>query len=57
MNAFLKFNKGMLKMPLAWQPWLMTLVTANMIIPLFYIGRFEARVVLVSRASSTFAAK
>ena len=26
MKAFIKFNRGMLKMPLPWQLWLMSLV-------------------------------
>ena len=33
-------------MPLYWQPWLMLIVAANGIIPLFFIQRFEAQVVL-----------
>ncbi len=46
LRAFLKFNKGMLKMPIQWQLWLMVLVAANMIAPLFFLGHLEARVVL-----------
>jgi len=46
MKAFLKFNKGMLKMPLHWQLWLMLLVTANVVTPFFFLHRLEARVVL-----------
>ena len=46
MKAFIRFNKGMLKMPLHWQLWLMLLVTANVVTPFFFLHRLEARVVL-----------
>ena len=46
MNAFLKFNKGVLKMPIPWQLWLMLLVTANVVAPLFFLRHLEAQVVL-----------
>lgn len=46
MRAFIKFNKGMLNMPLHWQLWLMLLVAGNMIVPLFYLDRLEAQVTL-----------
>lgn len=45
-NAFIKFNKGILKMPLPWQLWMMLLVAANLAMPLFFLHRFEAQVVL-----------
>jgi hypothetical protein len=47
MNAFLKFNKGILKLPAAVRVWLILLVAANMVVPLFLLGRPEARVVLI----------
>ncbi len=46
MHAFIKFNKGMLKLPLHWQLWLAALVAANAVLPLFYVQRLEAQVVL-----------
>ena len=46
MKAFIKFNKGMLKLPLHWQLWLVLLVTANVVTPFFFLHRPEARVVL-----------
>jgi hypothetical protein len=46
MRAFMKFNKGMMKMPIQWKLWLALLVTANMVVPLFFLGRLEAQVVL-----------
>ena len=33
-------------MPIHWQLWLMLLVIANMIIPLFFLNRLEGQVVL-----------
>ena len=48
MNAFVKFNKGIMKMPVLWQPWLMLLVTVKFFIPFFYVNRFEAQIVLVT---------
>ncbi len=52
MRAFIKFNKGMLKMPVHWQLWLVLLVTANLLIPLFFLARVEARVVVATLAAS-----
>ncbi|MFQ5757015.1 MAG: hypothetical protein ACE5H7_13130, partial [Acidiferrobacterales bacterium] len=46
MRAIIKFNKGVMKMPMHWQIWLMLLVLANMIVPLFFLGRREAQVVI-----------
>ena len=48
MRAFIKFNKGMLKMPIPWQLWLMLLLTVNLVVPLFYLGRLEAQVVFAA---------
>ncbi len=52
MRAFIKFNKGMLKMPVHWQLWLLLLVTANLFIPLFFLARIEAQVVVATLAAS-----
>lgn len=46
MHAFIKFNRGMSKMALRWQLWVMLLVAANLIAPLFFLNHVEARVVL-----------
>ncbi len=46
MNAFVKFNRGMLQMPVHWRLWLMLLITANLIVPLFFISQVEAQVVV-----------
>ena len=52
MRAFMKFNKGILKMPVALQLWLMLLVSVNLIAPLFFWNRLEAQVVLVAFLAS-----
>ena len=44
-KAFIKYHRGLAKMPLAWKPWLVSLLAANMIAPLFWINRLEAQVV------------
>ena len=46
MDAFLKFNRGVMKMPLPWRLWLMLLVGANMVVPFFFLGHREAQIVL-----------
>ncbi|MBN4054770.1 hypothetical protein JYT87_03585 [Nitrospira defluvii] len=46
MNAFIKFNKGLMKYPMQWKMWLMLLVGANMVIPFFFLDRLEAQVAL-----------
>jgi hypothetical protein len=52
MRAFIKFNKGVLKMPVLWQIWLLALVTTNLVVPMFFPQRLEARVVLVTFLAS-----
>ena len=46
MHAFIKFNKGLLRMPIQWQLWLLLLVSFNLVVPLFYLDRLEAQVVV-----------
>ena len=46
MRAFIKFNKGIMKMPVQWQLWLMLLITVNLIVPLLFLDRLEAQVVV-----------
>ncbi len=46
MKAFIKFNKGVLKMPVLWQIWLAVLVATNLVVPMFFLQRLEAQVVL-----------
>ena len=47
-KALIKFNKGLLRMPIHWRGWLLLLMAANMIIPFFYLGRAEAQAVLAA---------
>lgn len=46
MNAFIKLNMGLFKMPLPWKVWLSLLIAANVFAPLFYLQRVEAQIVL-----------
>ena len=48
MNAFIKLNRGILKMPLHWRLWMMLLFAANAVAPLFLLQHVEARVVLLA---------
>ena len=48
MNAFIKFNKGIMIMSIHWRLWLGLLVTFNLVIPLFFFDRLEAKIVLVA---------
>jgi len=52
MHAFLRFNSGVMKMSKPARLWLLLLVTANMVIPLFFLGRLEAQVVLAAFLAS-----
>ena len=46
MKAFIKFNRGMLGMPVLWQVWVAVLVVANLVVPMFFLLRLESQVVL-----------
>lgn len=46
MHAFIKFNKGLMKMPVQWRLWLLLLVGINLVVPLFFLDRLEAQVVV-----------
>ena len=46
MKSFIRFNKGMMRMPFQWQLWLLLLVAVNVVIPLFFVNRLEAQMVL-----------
>ena len=51
-NAFIKFNQGMMRMPIYWQLWLMLLITANVLIPLLFLSHLESQVVLAAILAS-----
>ncbi|MFP6659807.1 MAG: hypothetical protein VB853_16600 [Pirellulales bacterium] len=44
--GLIRYHRGLGKMPVRWKPWLTLLLVGNMIVPLFYITRLEAQVVL-----------
>ncbi len=46
MNAFIKFNKRVMRGPIYVRLWLMLLIFSNLVVPLFYLRRVEAQVVL-----------
>jgi len=52
MNAFIKFNKGLMNSSLPVKLWVGLLVIFNMIIPLFFLDRLEAQVVLAAIIAS-----
>ncbi len=52
MWAFIKFNKGLMRMPLPWRLWLMLLVMVNLIVPLFFLNRLEAQLVVAALLAS-----
>jgi hypothetical protein len=52
MNAFIKFNKGLMNQALPVRLWVGLMVIFNMIIPLFYLERLEAQVVLACLMAS-----
>lgn len=49
-HAFLRFNRGVLGLPLRWQVWVVTLVAANIVTPLFFLGHVEAQITLAAGA-------
>ena len=46
LGGFSRFVRGMLRLPVAGQGWLIALLAANMGAPLFFLGSLEARIVL-----------
>ena len=52
MNAFIKFNKGLMNSSLPVKLWVGLLVIFNMVIPLFFLERLEAQVVLAAIMAS-----
>jgi len=48
MRAFMRFNQGLLAMPLHWRAWVLLLISANIITPFFFLGHLEAQIVLAA---------
>jgi hypothetical protein len=46
MKTIIAFNKGVLAMAKPWQVWMVLLVSVNMVLPLFFLNKLEAIVVL-----------
>ena len=46
MEALTKFNQGVMNLPVHWQLWMALLITANLVVPLFFIGHLEAQFVV-----------
>jgi len=53
-KAFIGFNKGVLAMAKPWQAWMVLLVSVNMVLPFFFLGKPEAIVALVGVMVSMF---
>ncbi len=45
LRGFRQYHHGLAQMPWKWKPWLLLLLTCNMIVPLFYAFRPEAQLV------------
>lgn len=46
MRSFIRFNRGLLGMPLHMQLWVGALIGANLVAPFFFLEHVEARVTL-----------
>ena len=53
-RGFIRFNRGVLKMPVPWRLWLLLMVGVNMIVPLFFLDRLEARLIVGAFLVSIF---
>ena len=48
MNAFIRFNRGLFRLPVGVRLWMLLLVSANLILPIIYFQQSEARIVLLT---------
>jgi hypothetical protein len=48
MNAFIKFNRGMFRLPIAVRLWLLLLMTVNLLVPVIYFQRSEAQITVLT---------
>ena len=53
-KVLIGFNKSILAMAKPWQVWMGFLVSVNLVLPLFFLGKLEAMVVLVGVIASMF---
>ena len=52
LRAFITFNLGILNMGTGVKVWLLTLIAANMIVPIFFISTREAQIVILTMLAS-----
>jgi hypothetical protein len=45
LRGLIRYHRGLARLPLSWKPWLLVLLTLNMIVPWFYLTRTEAQVI------------
>ncbi len=50
MHAFMRFNQGLLAMPLHLQAWVLLLIIVNIVTPFFFLEYVEAQAVLAAGA-------
>jgi hypothetical protein len=48
MHSFLRFNQGILRMPVHLQLWVVALVGTNIVAPLFFFQHLEAQLILAA---------
>jgi hypothetical protein len=48
MSAFIRFNRGIVRLPIGVRLWMLLLVSANLILPVIYFQQSEARIVLLT---------
>jgi len=52
MNPFIKFNRGILRLPNPVRLWLLLLMAVNLVVPVIYLQRSEAQVVVLTFIAS-----
>jgi len=52
MKIMINFFKALLQMPKPWVAWVMLLMTVNTVVPILFIERLEAQVVLATMMAS-----
>ncbi len=50
MHAFMRFNQGLLAMPIHLQAWVLLLISANIVAPFFFLEHVEGQAVLAAGA-------
>ncbi len=48
MQSFIKFNKGILRLPLGVKVWMLLLIVANLLVPLIFLPRIAAMIVIAT---------